>query len=82
MQEGDSSHHLLDVVANLLLVVAEGLHEFMVRRSDVFLFPFTAAFHKAFACDVLYEVGVLLAVFVEKLVRECFYGEGFLEVFE
>ena len=68
MQECDSSHHLLDVVAYLFLVVSKGLHEFIVRRSDVFLFPFTSAFHKAFACNVLYEVGVLLAVFVEKLV--------------
>lgn len=80
MEKGDSSHHLLDVVAYLFLVVAKGLHEFIVRRSDVFFFPFTSAFHESLAGDVLDEVGVLLAVFLEELVGERLDGEGVHEV--
>ena len=82
MKECDSSHHLLDVVAYLLLVVTECLHEFLVGDAACLLLPFASAFDESFAGDVLNEIGVLLAVFVEELVGERFYGEGFLEVLE
>ena len=62
--------------------MVEGLHELVVGFAEFFFFPLASRLDESFACDVLDEVGVLLAVFVEELVGECLDGKGCHEVLE
>ena len=76
VEEDDAPEQLLDIVAHTLLVAAESLHNSFVGRVLRVFLPLVGLL----ARGVEHKLGVVLAVLVEELLRECLHGEGVLDV--
>ena len=82
MKEGDTSHHLLDIVAYLLFIVAESLHQLCVRIAQFLFFPFASYLHETLAGNILDKVGILFAILVEELIGQGFDRESRFQILE
>ena len=80
VEEDDAPEQLLHVVAHALLVAVESAHDGFVGRMLGAFLPLIGLLDVALAGGVEHKAGVVLAVLVEELLRECLHGEGLADV--
>ena len=76
MKECYTPHHLFDVIAHSFILVREFFEDSFVSFPRLLLNPLVAFLHKFLSCNILDKFGVLLSIYVEELIRECFNGKG------
>ena len=67
MQEGDTTHHLLDIVTDKFVFA---ISKFLTKTSCVL----------AVVVDIVADIVVLRSIFGKELIRECFNRESFLQI--
>ena len=80
VKEHDTTHHLLDVVAHLFLVLAKGCKELGIRLSNLLLHPLIALLDIYLTRQELHKLGILLTILIEENIGKSLNGEGVLDL--